>query len=289
LDEVKRAIDKRQAAKNAIGDSTRGLEKTIGQLIELQRLGIEKEKAFSAEEQAAFADNLKLFLENQKRDQSLSQEIVGLVEERTNLEQQQREVGDELERQRRPAREEYDNLYAAHKLRLAMYQLLVLSPFLAIATWLCVRKRSSPYFPIYVAVAAAALIQVGLVLHRYFPNRLFKYGFLFVLLAVVLRLLIQLIRNAVHPARDTLLKQYREAYERFRCPNCEYPIRRGPMRFATWSRKTVKNLARRTAEEDQPYVCPSCGTKLFEECAACHQVRPALLPHCDHCGTASNE
>lgn len=284
LEQVQRSVDQRQAAKTALGDSTRGLEKTIGQLLELQRLGLEKELTFSGEEQAAFADSLKLFLANQERDQSLSREIVDLVEQKTGLEQQQREVRASLEEQRAPAKAEYHAKVRAHNLRLAFYQLLVLSPFLLAAVWLSVKKRGSPYFPIYLAVAAAALVQVGLVLHRYFPNRLFKYGFLFLLLGVVTRLLIHLIRTALHPARATLLKQYREAYERFRCPTCGYPIRRGPMRFATWGRREIRNLNGDATGADAPYTCPACGTRLFEECAECRQVRAALLPYCDRCG-----
>ena len=147
LKRVERAISKRQSAKNALGSSTQGLQKTIGQLIELQRLGMEKELTFSGGEQAAFADSLTLFLANQERDQALSQEIVNLVEEQNELQQTEREVAAELDRQRIPAREEYQALLKAHKFRLALYQLLILSPFLVVSVWLCVRKRSTPSSP----------------------------------------------------------------------------------------------------------------------------------------------
>jgi hypothetical protein len=101
------------------------------------------------------------------------------------------------------------------------------------------------------------------------------------------RVLIYLVQAVARPNRDWLVRQYREAYERFLCPVCEYPIRRGPLRFLFWTRRTAKKLPQSGSEasaERGPYTCPVCATRLYEECPACHEQRHSLLPACEHCG-----
>jgi len=169
---------------------------------------------------------------------------------------------------------------------LALYQLVVLVPLLLVAGYLVIRKKGSVYFALFLALGGATLIKVALVVHEYFPSRYFKYVLILALLAVVVRLLVYLIRLVAFPKIDWLVKQYREAYERFLCPVCEYPIRIGPRRFLYWTRRTVHKILPQgdTSYKIEPYTCPSCGTRLFEECPECHNVRHALLEHCAHCG-----
>ena len=123
-------------------------------------------------------------------------------------------------------------------------------------------------------------------MHEHFPRKYFKYVLIVVAIVVVARVLVYLLRVMAYPKMDYLLKQYREAYERFLCPVCGFPIRRGPLRYLFWTRSTVKKLqlapeARMAPEET--YVCPSCATRLFEECESCRKVRHSLLPACVHC------
>ena len=71
------------------------------------------------------------------------------------------------------------------------------------------------------------------------------------------------------------------------CPVCEHPIRRGPLQHLFWTRRSLKKLQVPSAggpTSDQPYICPVCATRLFEECPACKGIRHALLPACQHCG-----
>jgi predicted RNA-binding Zn-ribbon protein involved in translation (DUF1610 family) len=137
-----------------------------------------------------------------------------------------------------------------------------------------------------LAFAGATLLKVGLVIHEYFPYGFSKYVLTIALLLVVGRVLVYLIRTIAFPKLSGLLKQYREAYERFLCPVCEYPIRIGPRRFLYWTRRTVNKLVVPSEAEgkEECYTCPACGSQLFEECASCHRIRHALLPHCAHCG-----
>jgi predicted RNA-binding Zn-ribbon protein involved in translation (DUF1610 family) len=171
-------------------------------------------------------------------------------------------------------------------MKLAFLQLAILLPILAAATVLVIRKRGSIYFPLFLAAGIATLIKVALVTHEYFPSRYFKYILIGGLLIVVARLLIYFIRTSAFPKAQWLLKQYREAYERFLCPVCDYPIRVGPRRFLFWTRRTVNKIVVPTnsGDPEETYTCPSCGSELFEECQACHGVRHSMLPSCTHCG-----
>ena len=125
-------------------------------------------------------------------------------------------------------------------------------------------------------------------MHEYFPSRYFKYIITIALIIVVVRLLVYVIRQILHPKRDALLKQYREAYERFLCPVCEYPIRTGPRKWLYWTRRTVHKVLLQpgAGAAQDAYTCPSCGNSLFRPCAACGNIRHTMLPHCEHCGAA---
>ena len=104
------------------------------------------------------------------------------------------------------------------------------------------------------------------------------------MLIAVAKVLIHFIRVVAFPKAQWLTKQYREAYERFLCPICEYPIRTGPRKFLFWTRRTVNKIVLPNDSTDyEAYACPACGTGLFEECEKCHNIRHALLPHCQHC------
>jgi predicted RNA-binding Zn-ribbon protein involved in translation (DUF1610 family) len=158
---------------------------------------------------------------------------------------------------------------------------------LAVAGYLFLRRRASLYFPLFLAFGIAVLVKVALVVHEYFPSQYFKYILILALIAVVARLLIHFIRTVAFPKTDWLLRQYREAYERFLCPVCEYPIRTGPRKFLYWTRRTVhKILPHGEGGKEEKYTCPDCGTTLFEPCPACQNIRHALLVHCEHCGAA---
>ena len=283
--ELSRLIDSEKETQRLVGDSSQNLQQTINQLLELQKLGLEKNMTLSPAEQSNFTSSLSLFLDNQKKYQGLNQTIVQLLEQKRSLEDAKRTCEQKMEEQRKPARAEFESLNRRHKIRLATYQLAILIPILAVAVFLIIRKRRSIYFPLFLALAASSLIKVGLVIHEYFPTRTFKYVLIAALILVVARILVYFIHTIAFPKAQWLMKQYREAYERFLCPVCEYPIRMGPRRFLFWTRRTVNKMVvpnEQAAEE--PYTCPSCGATLFEECPSCHHVRHSLLPHCKSCG-----
>ena len=287
ITDLSHQIDNQREKQRLVGDSSRNLQQTINQLIELQRLGIQKGMDLSDTKQASFAATMNQFFESQKKYQELGQTVADMLERKQALVGEKEQVAEQIELQRRPARQEFDRLSEKHRLKLAFLQLAILLPILAVAALVILSQRTSIYFPLYLAFGAAALFKVALVVHEYFPSKYFKYVLIGVLLLVVARLLVYFIRTVAFPKAQWLLKQYREAYERFLCPVCEYPIRTGPRRYLFWTRRTVNKAVVPTgqgASPEEKYTCPACGSALYEECPSCHQVRHAMLPHCTHCG-----
>ena len=284
--DLTRQIANQTEKQRVVGDSSRNLQQTINQLLELQKIGLQKNVSFSGTEQANFTSSLNLFLDNQKKYQELSQAVSDMLERKQGLVREKEQAEQEIEKQRQPARYEFTRLSNKHRLKLAFFQLAILLPILIIAATVIIKKRSSIYFPLFLAFGAATLIKVSLVVHEYFPSKYFKYILIGGLTLVVARLLIYFIRTIAFPKTQWLVKQYREAYERFLCPVCEYPIRIGPRRFLFWTRRTVNKMVVPTdrGDQEEKYTCPSCGSGLFEECLSCHKIRHVMLPHCSHCG-----
>jgi predicted RNA-binding Zn-ribbon protein involved in translation (DUF1610 family) len=259
-------------------------------LLELQRLSIEKDVAASDADKATLNLSQGKFLENQTKFQELNKQIADLASQRQQLDQERTELDRLIAKQSEPARREYQELYRAHRIRLAVYQLALLVPVLLIAAYFLAKRRGSLYYPLFLAAGGGTLVRVVLVIHEYFPARVFKYIITVALLVVVVRLLIYAIRLVARPKPDELLKQYREAYERFLCPVCDYPIRTGPRKWLYWTRRTVHKVLPQPGLSDgeETYTCPACGTLLFEMCPSCRKTRHRMLPHCEHCGAATD-
>lgn len=284
--EKERLITNKREEQRLAGDSSLNLQRTINQLLELQKLSIQKAVSLTEAEKENLSVSLKHFLESQKKYQELNKSIADLTSQKLQLDDEKRRIDQQVEQQRKPAHEEFEGLARSHHLRLALYQLFILVPLLLIASYLSIRKRRSIYFPLLLAFGAATLLKVGFVIHEYLPSRYFKYVLTVTLMIVVARILVYLIRIIAFPKVDWLMRQYREAYERFLCPVCNYPIRVGPRKFLYWTRRTVHKILpqQEFVGKDEAYTCPSCGTGLFEQCPSCQQIRHSLLFHCDHCG-----
>ena len=285
--ETNRSIEDQQKRQGLLRDSTNNSQQTMNQLLEFQRLSLEKDFSPSAEEQKALAESERLFLANQKQYQQLNEQLVELDEQLRDLQEKQRQLGETLSEKREPIREEHNLLVNRHRLIMAGLKLSLLVPLLLVAAVLFAKQRKSVYRVLIYAFGIAVSLKVAVVMHEYFPARYFKYVLILVTLAIALRILVYLLRMVAFPKRDWLLKQYREAYESFFCPVCGYPIRRGPLKYLSWTRRSIRRLCSTTplpTEAEEPYTCPSCSTRLYEECEACHAVRPSLLPSCDKCG-----
>jgi hypothetical protein len=291
LAENGRSVDRETKRQHVLLDGTTGAQRTMSQLLDFQRLALEKGVTPSPQEQQALADSQRLFLDHQRRYQELNQQVAQLHEERDTLERQQRDVQARLAKAREPIQQEYARLAEQHRWRMAAFELGVMLPLLAVAVAAFQRLRGTLYAPLVHAFGLAVIVRTGMVMHEYFPARSFKYILIGTALLVVLRVLVYLVRMVAYPKRDWLVRQYREAYERFLCPVCEFPIRRGPLRYLFWTRRTAKKLpqlASASSDGNEPYTCPMCATKLYEECPSCHAQRHSLLPACEHCGATKN-
>ena len=287
--EVNRQIENEVRRQRLLRDSTASSQKTLSQLLELQRMSMQQETALPAEQQQAFVDSQRLFLDNQKKDQELSELLAVLYERLADLNNQQRESNEKLDQAREPVRLEFEQLERRHRLKVAAIKIAVLTPLLLVGGYLFGRYRSSPYAPMVYAFDLAVVAKTFLVMHEYFPAEYFRYILILSSLAVIGWLLARLLRLVAQPSRDARLKQYREAYEAFLCPICQYPIRRGPLRFMAWTPRSLRRASTPlTGVSDEPYTCPSCATALYEKCGKCSATRHALLPACEHCGAAKD-
>ena len=288
--ELDRSIGNKRDEMRIVSDSSQNLQKTINQLIELQKLTVEKSVALPETEQANLSESLGHFLESQKRYQEHNTELSALTDRKRTVEAEKLDVEAQIKEQSQPAQAEYQSLLEKHNLRLAVFQLMILLPLLGIGAFLVIKKRGSIYFPLFLGFGSALLLRGSLVIHEYFPTRYFKYVLVICLLFAVVKLMIYFIRVVAFPKAQWLTKQYREAYERFLCPVCEYPIRTGPRKYLFWTRRTVNKIVLpKESEEEKPYSCPACGTVLFDECSQCHGIRHALLSHCQHCNAEEVE
>lgn len=123
-----RQIENQTEKQRVVGDSSENLQQTINQLIELQKLGMEKSIAFSESEQADFSNSMKLFLDNQTKYQQLSQMVAETLERKQALLHEKEQAEREIERQRQPAWAEFNELSEKHRLKIAIWQLAILLP-----------------------------------------------------------------------------------------------------------------------------------------------------------------
>ena len=295
LDEAQRRVQtaQRQASvaekrQQLLRNSTTSSQTTLNQLQSLQRLSLEKGVKPLPEEQQALAEAQTLFLSNQKQDQELNQELIQLQSDQQAADQDVQRLNGQLATARLPAQAKYSAAMRRHTLLVGLTKLAVFLPLMLAALGAFVKYRGGLYAPLVYAGGIAVLAKVVLILHEYFPMEYFKYLWMAAAMGVVGWILVSLLRRMARPAQDWLLKQYREAYESFFCPICEFPIRRGPLKYLSWTRRSIRRLqltASMPHGPDEPYTCPLCGTSLFEECSTCHGIRHSLLPACEHCGT----
>lgn len=289
LEALNRKIASTEQRRRLTGQTTSDSQQTINQLLELKRSADQNETTLSEDQKRALTESLQLFLLNQSQTQTLNAELSSLNDQRDDAQAKQRTNQIAITAATRPIEQAYQRLYEKHELQLATYKLGMLIPLLLVCGWMFVRHTGGTYAMLVYALSGAVATRVILVMHEHFPTIYFKYILIFLSLAISMGVLVKLLRLLAKPSRDWLLRQYREAYASFFCPICDYPIQRGPLKYVTWTRRSLKkrSLAMMNAVEsssDQPYTCPCCETTLFKVCDKCGGVRHALLPACEKCG-----
>ncbi len=267
--------------------SMNGSKETMNQLLDLHRLALEKNIRPTLDQQNALAESQTLYLSNQKRFQITNDQITDLTKKQQNLEQEINVVNQQIAERLTQSQAKFDGLLQNHRWKMASLKLLVVLPLLISSTWLLIKRRKSNFSSLIFSVFIAICFETGTVMHQYFPAKFFRYIVIGVSIVTTLLILRHLIRLAISPKVDWLLKQYREAYKKWRCPTCDFPIRRGIRKEIDWGLSHLKGailIQPQSIEKDeQPYACPSCGQCLYETCTGCHQMRHTLLPFCQTC------
>ena len=269
-----------------IRDSSGSLQITVDNLFKLKD---RDQQLVSGEQFGRILASLDKVLEIQGEFRTTGERYIQITNDRFELGKSIAALKKRMQEREEAIGREYQEALRRQEIRSTWLRLGFLLPLVAGGTFLLARRRESLYRMIYASTVVALYVRTIQVIHERFPTRHFKYVVTACLLGLVGWAFVWLIRRLAKPKLDLLLKQYRQAYEHFLCPVCEYPIRRGPRKHLYWTRRTVHKVALAAAEgasegEGQPYACPSCGTVLFEKCAACGAIRHSLLPACEGCG-----
>jgi hypothetical protein len=274
--------------QSLLRQGTDNYQRTMQQMTELEKLRLQKGEKASDEQQQAVAQAEQQFLKNQQEYQRKTEELTQLAEEEEQVRLQLVPVAERLAAARQAGQVAYQAQLERWQWRVAAIKVSLLVPLIVVAGWLFRLYRTSLYAPLVYALGLAVGAKAFRVAHEYFPALYFKYLIIGSSLIATLWLLFKLLQMLARPQTSWLLKQYREAYEAFLCPVCDFPIRRGPLKYLSWTKRTIKRLPMPTAasgnEPEVAYTCPMCATRLYEECTHCHGIRTSLLPACSHCG-----
>jgi len=278
LKHLKTNIINQKELQRIHNDSIANLETTINHL--QMRLG-------SQENQQTITQAYETRLQHLREYQALADKIAQGTTRKHLLEEELSVITEKIKEQETEARTHHNKLLSRHRLKIAALKLIVMVPVFLVSFWFFLKKRSGIYAALAYPFFFAAFAKLALVIHEYFPRRYFKYIGLLVIIGIVLKLLIYMIKKITSPKKDSLIKQNRQAYDKFVCPVCGKPIRIGPLRYTRASKYKGLSLAlaEKNADIQQTYTCPSCGTELYQKCDKCSRIRHSLLPFCEHCGS----
>lgn len=289
LEEKLQEVNNRQTLisqqRSFIKDSSGSLKITIDNLFKLKN---RDQQLISEAQFGQVLSSLDKIIKIQDEFKKTADTYLKTTNEKFAINKEIRLLRKRIDQQRNEVQKQFAEIMHKHRVKTTFIKIAFLIPLILVCTILLIKNRASIYRLIYFSAAIAIYIKTASVIHDSFPSRYFKYILTVAMLALVGWGFAWLIRRLVKPKIDTLLKQYRQAYERFLCPVCEYPIRTGPRKFLYWTRRTVhKNTLtpnQGNSDVEEAYTCPACGTRLFEKCDSCGKIRHSLLPNCQHCG-----
>ncbi len=268
-----------QEERELKASSSKNLEQTLNQL----------NKQTGIAQNGQMKETMDKFLDFQKEYQELNSRILTLTQERQQVIQEEQSLFQQQQDQENAIQKELNKRHKNHRLVQAMLELALLLPLLFVFFIIFLRKRGPLVTPLMLALGCATLLHVFISVHEYFPSQWSKYILIVASILIIIRLLSFLVKLSVAPKPERLMLQYSQAYERFLCPVCEYPIRIGPLKFLFWTRNSAnsvlngKNVNTKDIEIE-PYTCPACGELLYDKCEHCGKIRHTLLPYCEHCG-----
>lgn len=284
INQIKRLSDNQQYIKN----NADNLKTTIDQMLEIQKSSLQKNIAVTEKDKASLNEAQSVFLNYQNQFKNLNDEILNWQKSKHNIEEKLDGLHAQLDKQRKVADKEYTHLSDTHRFFQAKIQVATLLLLLIGGLVLLSRYYHQSYSVIFKSIDIALCIKIFMTMHEFFPSEYFKYLLILSLITITIYLMIKIIQSIKSPKLDILIKQYREAYEHFLCPVCEFPIHMGPRRFLFWTRRSNTNLKlpkTKEAQDFEIYHCPVCSSELFNQCSSCHHIRHTLLPSCSHCGS----
>ncbi|AQQ72016.1 hypothetical protein SMSP2_02395 [Limihaloglobus sulfuriphilus] len=268
------ALRKEREELNSAQTRQKDLQQLANQTIEM----LVKKGQLSPGEQETLARQSEKF-------QSAGVELEKLTNQLYEVNQKISRLEEQHKKNLANADEEFRELYKKHRLKTAFVKLAFIVPVLLISAWLALKYRKSPYRSLIFAAFIASFWKTVVVMHNYFPSQYFRYILVAAAIAITAAIMYIIIRQAIKPRLDWLLKQYRSAYSGGRCPVCSEPIRRGPLKDITGQDGKPRLSVTISGDvREKPYSCPSCGTRLFEKCKNCGEIRKSLLPFCQSCG-----
>jgi hypothetical protein len=285
LDEIEKQIKRQREIQDTLRQSMSNAETALTKIADLQRLSLEGGGAPSEVDRQAMENARTRFYNAQDKFESANETITSLNSERHLLNQSIEANRRELREFENQARTEYNTAFRSHQLKIAALKLAVVVPLLFFSAWLVRRNRSSVYQPFHWAALCSTFWMTWLVMWDHFPRDFFKYIAILAAILILGAFLAWAIRSASRPRKATLLKRHREAYQKHRCPVCDFPILRGAFRQAVWTKRGPKPTGEALGQaEPTRYTCPACGEGLFDPCGDCGEVTQTLLPYCSACG-----
>ena len=288
LDEIEKQIKRQQEIQDTLQHSMSNAETALTKIADLQRLSLEGGGEPSEVDRQAMENARTRFYNAQDQFESANETITSLNSERHLLNQSIEANRRELREYQNKASTEYNAAFRSHQLKIAALKLAVVVPLLFFSAWLVRRNRGSVYQPFHWAALCSTFWMTWLVMWDHFPRDFFKYIAILAAILILGAFLAWAIRSASRPRKATLLKRHREAYQKHRCPVCDFPILRGAFRQAVWTKRDPKPTGEALGQtEPARYTCPSCGEGLFDKCGDCGEVTQTLLPYCSACGRES--
>lgn len=166
------------------------------------------------------------------------------------------------------------------ELRVFLYRLALTLPLLAVAAWLFVRQRQSPWWPFVWGFIFFALFAFFVELVPYLPS---YGGYVRYLVGILLTVLGG--RYAIRALQDYRARlALKEAQ-----PDT---VRREELHYDTALARLAKGVCpgcERPVDLKDPGIdfCPHCGIGLHDHCGTCQTRKSAFAHFCHACGTAA--
>lgn len=272
-------------------DLKRGMEQSaevMQQMMDLQRLALEKGSTPSQAERDVLAEAQGTFIASQEQYRAANTEIQGANATLFELRQRGAELQVRVEGAEEPIRKSYEVARREGAFREASLRLLLLIPLLILSATVLWKRWRGAWRPIYMSVFLAVFWTVGLEMFQRFPAEYFKYIAILTAIGITLSFLAWVIRKATSPSPTLVLARNRAAYMGNTCPICAFQLSRTPIQAGPLAKRRSRDRREGSGpgmpDDRVDFSCPSCGTGLFESCAQCASPRHSLLPFCEGCG-----